>query len=194
VVAGVILTGLEELAVNIRPLGLAMSVAIFGVIAPRASAAQTTASTRGAFGALRDQVPQAEGVSAQEVRIHWFVKDARIAAQSAADDLQVVDLRPVLGTLTKERHPELALDKLVVVLVDGAGREVDWRIIPDPRLIRGEFPDANGNLTGQSFRRLETDFFVAIPDMPSLKHLRLYQPRWTGGEFVLDLIAGVDLP
>lgn len=178
----------------LRLLALAVSVGVVGVIAPRASAAQTTASTGRAFGALRDQVRQAEGVGAQEIRLHWFVQDVRIAAQSAADDLRVVDLRPVLGTISKERNPELAPDKLVVVLVDSAGREVDWRIIPDPRLIRAEFADAYDNLTGQSFRRLETDFFVAIPDMPALKRLRLYQPRWAGDEFVLDLIASVDLP
>lgn len=158
-----------------------------------AAAAQTSGAVPRAFGALRDRVAQVDAGSAQEIRIHWFVKDPRIAAQAAADDLTVVDRRPVLGAIARERRPELAPDKLVVVLIDNDGREVDWRIIPDPRLIRGEFADADGKMNGQQLRRVETDFLVAIPDLPSIARLALYQPRWTGREFMLDLVGTVDL-
>jgi len=158
-----------------------------------AAAAQTSGAAPRTFGALRDRVAQVDSGSAQEVRIHWFVKDPRIAAQAAADDLTVVDRRPVLGAVARERRPELAPDKLVVVLLADDGREVDWRIIPDPRLIRGEFAGADGKMSGQQLRRVETDFLVSIPDLPTIARLALYQPRWTGREFMLDLIGAVDL-
>ena len=158
-----------------------------------AAAAQTSGTAPRSFGALRDRVAQVEGSGAQEIRIHWFVKDPRVAAQAVADSLTVVDRQPVLGAVARERRPELAPDKLVVVLLDAGDREVDWRIIPDPRVIRGEFADADGKMNGQQLRRVETDFLVAIPDLPSITRLALYQPRWTGREFMLDLIGTVDL-
>src|SRR5258706_13531246 len=112
-----------------------------------AAAAQTSSAAPRTFGALRDRVAQVDTGGAQEIRIRWFVKDPRVAEQAAADDLTIVDRRPVLGAVARERHPELAPDKLVVVLLADDGHEVDWRIIPDPRLIRGEFTGADGKIS-----------------------------------------------
>jgi len=42
------------------------------------------------------------------------------------------------GPLPRERDPQLSMNRLVVVSSDAVGREIDWRIVPDPRLIREE--------------------------------------------------------
>jgi hypothetical protein len=146
------------------------------------------------FAAVRDGVAQADGVGAQEIRLHWLARSPRMASQPAIEDLQIVDRRAKVGRVRKERHPELSAEKLVVVATDLSGKELDWRIVADPRLIRGEVADSRGNLTGQPFRRIEADLLVTIPDRPEIRRLRLYEPRWTGGEFVLDLLGTVDLP
>jgi hypothetical protein len=37
--------------------------------------------------------------------------------------------------------------------------------------------------------RARTQFTVVLPDVPQLTQTTLYQPRWTGTSWVLDLIG-----
>jgi len=157
---------------------------------------QQTVPTPGTrtFAAIRDGVAQADATGAQEIRLRWVSRDPRTASQPATEAVQVLERRRLAGRVGRERHPELSLDKLVVVATDLSGKDVDWRIVADPRLLRGETADSRGVLSGQSFRRIEADLLVTIPDRPEIRRLLLYEPRWTGREFVLDLLGAVELP
>ena len=96
--------------------------------------------------------------------------------------------------MPRDRNPELAADRIVVVSVDAVGREVDWRIVADPRIIRAEFPDEQGRLSGRTLRYSEASLLIDIPDDPAIVSLRVYEPRPADGEFLLQLIASVTLP
>jgi hypothetical protein len=146
------------------------------------------------FASVRAAANQADGMGAQEVRLRWRSADPSAARAAAASEVRILRRQVVPGRIRGERNPELADDKLVVVSVGRTGAELDWRIVSDPTLVRSETADATGNLVRQDLRRTEGDLLVAIPDLPELSRLRLYRPRWNGREFVLDLIAALDLP
>ena len=46
---------------------------------------------------------------------------------------------------------------------------------------------------GQTLHRSDPYFLITLPNSATLVELRLFQPRWTGTEFVLDLIGSIDL-
>ncbi|MGE5443534.1 MAG: hypothetical protein ACM3SR_02905 [Ignavibacteriales bacterium] len=65
----------------------------------------------------------------------------------------------------------------------------------DPRILRAETAESSGQLTSSELLyRDDVTFSVTIPDDPSTITLRIYQPRWTGKEFALDLIGEANLP
>jgi hypothetical protein len=129
----------------------------------------------------------------QQIHLQWFSVSGTDRTGVAAEGVRVVKRVRGLGPLPRERDPQLSTDHLVVVSSDGAGRETDWRIVPDPRLIRGEFPDEQGRLTGRLFQRSEANLLVDIPDRSDIVRLRVYACEWTGDAFTLHLIATADL-
>ena len=58
-----------------------------------------------------------------------------------------------------------------------------------PRIVRAEQPGPDGVLTGTVLYRASTQLTLALPDLPQLIQVGLYQPRWTGTTWILDLIA-----
>jgi hypothetical protein len=88
-----------------------------------------------------------------------------------------------------ERDPQLAADRIVVVAVDNAGDAVDWRIVPDPRIVRSEGPDASGQLSGTVLTYPEAELRVALSEAATVRELRIYKPRWVGDTWVLDPVA-----
>jgi hypothetical protein len=106
----------------------------------------------------------------------------------------VLNRRRGIGPLPRERDPQLSEDRLVVISTDATGRELDWRIVMDPRLVRAELPDAQGRLSGRRFQRAEVHLLVDVPDNPEIVRLRIYEPRLTNDGYVLNLLATVDLP
>jgi hypothetical protein len=69
--------------------------------------------------------------------------------------------------------------------LNGRGDEALRIIIPDPRLLRAETSDESGRLSKKILYRPAVDFSIALPDNPSLESIKIFQPQWTGAEFIL---------
>ena len=94
----------------------------------------------------------------------------------------------------RERNPQLAADRLVIVGVDEHGVELARAIVPDPRIIRAEVAGPDETLSPAQVSVPGAEFSVLLPDDPGIVALRIYQPRWTGQEFVLELLGQSPLP
>lgn len=120
----------------------------------------------------------------------------QLVRPSAATALNVFRLdaqRAVSGVLPIERNPELSANSLVVVGVNATSQSLFWLIVPDTRVIRGEFPGPDGVLRGEARHRVETDLHVTVPDAPDLVGIQMYEPRWTGTTWLLDRLGDVDV-
>jgi hypothetical protein len=147
-----------------------------------------------------------QGSRHKQVRIVWEADPAAREKLSAVEtstlearrdsfghSLRVADVRESAGTLPRHRSPELSQDKLMVIAVGAGGNLKWWTLIDDPRLVRAEVPGPDGVLSGQTFYRAEPEFVVNVPEDKAITELRLYHPRWTGREFVLDLINTISI-
>ena len=128
------------------------------------------------------------------------VRRLRIAAAGmaaeGADAPPTFDLlgqRVVPGGLRRERFPELSYDRLVVVVQDVDGRELDWRLVQNPSIVRAEASLLDGRLQGGTIELDSVEMSIAIPDMPGVDRVFLYRPRWTGSEYWLDPIGQVQV-
>jgi hypothetical protein len=140
----------------------------------------------------------------QQLRVHWDVYpgapstevplSAGQAPLPASDVFTLLDATKRTGVMRQQRDPELSADQLVVFTVNAADEEMEWFLIPDPRIIRGEMPDATGQLQGATFHRASADFIVTFPEDPTVRTLRFYQPRWTATGWQLDRIGTLVLP
>jgi hypothetical protein len=173
---------------------LAIAIAL-----PAVLAAQTfPAATQRTFAELTARVPRTEGDGSQTVHLRWFAATGVLSAAAAktgqsSEDARVLSVRRGGGALQPQRDPQLSPDRLVIVSVDALGREVDWRMVADPRLIRGEAADAQGRLSTRLLQRTEANVLVDIPDLPDIVALRVYEPIWDGAAFSLRLVTLAEL-
>jgi hypothetical protein len=129
--------------------------------------------------------------SLQELRIRWDGYDAGPPANA----FTLLQRRVFSGSLPRNRTPELAEGQILIVFVGGEGEELDSQLIPDPRVLRSEAPDSTGIITGEILQHPSpSELLIAFADDPTITELRIYQPRWTGSTFVLDLLGAVSLP
>jgi hypothetical protein len=136
----------------------------------------------------------------QEVRIRW---DAYILGSPppqvspgralASDVLTLLERRSVSGQLPRQRYPQLSSDQIVVLARNEDGKIADLRIIPDPRLLRAEQPGPTGELSGQLLHHAKTELLIVLRDDTEIKEIELYHPRWTGTDYVLEIIGKVPL-
>ena len=146
-------------------------------------------------------VPQLAAVaaapSATEITVRWNLLASPAgdpAAPGAVNTFNISASRIVSELPTPERDPQLSPDRLVVVAIDSAGRDVGWQMVADPSIIRAEGPGPSGVLTGQTLRRSETSFLLTVPETtPPVVELRVFKPRWTGTSFVLDQLGTVGI-
>ena len=142
-----------------------------------------------AFGTLKANVPQvSDGNLTRELRIHWTAPRASTqgAGTSSVNSFKLLGQVRFSGAPRRERQPEPSANDLVVVVQDSSGRDLDWRIIPNPRLIRSETPDRNGLLSGQLIERDEVELLVYVPDVAGAERIQIFSPVWNGQEFTLD--------
>jgi hypothetical protein len=99
-----------------------------------------------------------------------------------------------LGPLPRERRPELSTDQLVIVVLSADGTALDWRLVRNPRIVRAESPGPDGVLSGSTIQLSSAELLVTVADVPGARTLRVYQPRWTGTEFMLDAAGELELP
>ena len=140
------------------------------------------------FEHLVRDVPQAREVeSIWELRVSLTTGDAL-----ARDvDLELLQQRQLQGGLPWERRPRLSHDRLVVVAEDDQGLELDWRLVPNPGIVRAEWPTRDDTLTGSVHVR-DTNLLIAIPVLPNIAEIKLYRPQWTGIEFHLELYGNLE--
>ena len=135
-----------------------------------------------------------------EIRVRWDTylpgppaKDARSIREAASNVFTLLERRTFSGKLPRQRNPQVTSDQIVVIARDVNGQLVDWQLIPDPLVLRSEQPGPKGDLSGQTFYRASGDFLITLPAEPSIKRIDLYHPRWTGTDFVLEIMGTVPL-
>jgi hypothetical protein len=95
------------------------------------------------------------------------------------------------GSLPRERSLDLSTNQLLAIGIDEKQSLRWWKPILDPRLVRAEVPNDKGELGGEELYLANVEFWISIPDDPSIKEVRLYQPRWTGKEFQLEPVTAL---
>ncbi len=108
--------------------------------------------------------------------------------------LEIISQKQILGAPQIQRNPQLSEDTLVVSALDSEGKEITRVYIPDPRLIRSEDVDSSGNFTSKKrLYRRSAKLIIPLPDNPEIESIQIFQPRWTGTEFTLELIGELQL-
>jgi hypothetical protein len=140
------------------------------------------------------------GAAYRMMRIRWdgspkndSSSTLAMEAQSAPMSSTILQEQKRSGGLPRQRSMELSPDHLLVITDDPKAQLRWYSLIPDPRLVRGEAPGPNNELTGQVRYLQKVDFVVNFPDDESATELRFYQPVWNGREFTLTLINTVQL-
>jgi hypothetical protein len=139
-------------------------------------------------------------LSTLEVHIRWDTPNPAKGSRGvyALQDksrgrFAVLESKRVQETYSKPRSDELAPDRIVVAGIDGKNNLLVWAIIPDPRIIRAEYPLPRGELEGTTLHYSVADFLVPLPDDPSIARLSFYLPRWKGETCQLDLLGSTSI-
>ena len=109
--------------------------------------------------------------------------------QASPPSVDVLDNKVIAGRAPRQRNPQLSADHLVLVGVDSLGNEIARVSILDPSLIRAESADQQGRITSTRLYRDSVDFSVVLPDDPRITSIKIYRPRWTGSQFLLDPVG-----
>jgi hypothetical protein len=148
---------------------------------------------------VEDSVLPAEVQPFQEVRIRWDAADASsrdliLTEQETSNRiLTTIERRKRNQALSRQRSLELSTNQLLVAAVNGQRQLRWWSLIPDPRIMRAESPNAGGKLSGRLLYRSKAEFIVAFPADETITELRLYHPHWTGSEFTLEPLGAIPL-
>lgn len=132
-------------------------------------------------------------------RISWPAPENKTGTQTGihkTTELSVLDssIRS-REKLPRQRSSELSKDQLVTIALDQQGIVRFWRIVSDPRLIRGEFPDRDGNLVHRSFYRSDVILDVLVPSTISATQLKILKPHWDStGALQLLPVHTIQLP
>ena len=158
------------------------------------ASAQTMAAR--SFPTLAANVPQASDArETRELRIRWTGgrTDTQGVRAAGAGSFRLVGQARISGAPRRERQPELSANDLVVVVQDSSGRDIDWRIVPNPRLVRAEAPGPDGLLSGRLFERDDVELLVHIPDVLGADRIQLFSPVWTGKDYRLDPLGQIGI-
>ena len=149
--------------------------------------AQTLPAAR-PFSNLKATVAQASnGNETRELRVQWTAARADAArTRATVGTFRLLGQARFAGAPRRERQPEPSANDLVIVVQDSTGRDLDWRIILNPRLIRAETPDQNGVLSGRVIERDEVELLVYIPDVAGADRIQIFSPVWNGKDYTLE--------
>lgn len=146
------------------------------------------------FRGLVSDVPQARDIRRiRRLRIATAGAEPGAASTAQPRMLALLEQRVVPGSLRRERFPQLSYDRLVVVVQDAAGRELDWRLVPNPGIVRADAPGPDGRLQGGTIEVDGVELSIAIPDVAGADRVYIFRPRWTGAEYLLDPFGQVRL-
>ena len=148
-------------------------------------------------GFTLNPAPGASG--SHEVTIRWRSTPSTATAADALPpptiDVQAVTAIHHAQPPPRQRSAEMSNDHLVAVILDAQGAARHWQIVVDPRFVRGEFPDAQGNLSKTMAYRQDVTLTVTVPDNIVAKEVRLLAPNWDRlGIVTLTPVATIALP
>jgi hypothetical protein len=109
----------------------------------------------------------------------------------AAHRLRAERGRIIRGSLPKARSAELTDDHLVVLGLNARGEELDRFALIDPRIIRAEWADEEGRLSGRILFRSSADFTVFFPATLEIVSVRILVPKWTGNGFDFQALGEI---
>jgi hypothetical protein len=109
----------------------------------------------------------------------------------AAHRLRAERGRIIRGPLPKARSAELTEDHLVVLGLDARGEELGRVALIDPRIIRAEWADEEGRLTGLVLTHPSADFTVVFPAALEIAAIRVLVPKWTGNGFAFQTLGEI---
>jgi hypothetical protein len=153
--------------------------------------AQTTSPR--SFDALRSAVPQATAPEALQIRVRWLADRPAPNPAQATNQFQVIAMERVSPGAQRDRRPEVTPQNIVVVTLDKAGVERDWRIVQDPRVVRSE-SEALGALRGETLYYMDSELLLVVPALPDGARLQLYKVFSSNGVAMLDPFGQIDLP
>jgi hypothetical protein len=111
--------------------------------------------------------------------------------RAAGQRLRAERGRIIRGSLPKARSAELTDDHLVVLGLDARGEELGRVALIDPRIIRAEWADEEGRLTGRILFHSSADFTVFFPAALEIASVRILVPRWTGNGFDFQALGEI---
>jgi hypothetical protein len=111
------------------------------------------------------------------------------ASEPQVAELRVIQSEEHVGALPRHRSLEFSSTHILIAAVSRKNQLRWWTIIPDPRVVRAEFPAADGQLKGETLSNFDFTLDVAYPDDPNISGLRFYHPVWNGTDFDLRLLA-----
>lgn len=133
----------------------------------------------------------ASGVIELRIQVSEAATAQRLGDGSSQVSLLSSASRP--GVMRRERRPELGPHQLVLVVVDRDGRQLDWRVVTDPRVVRFESADATGHLSGEVIRDTSAPFTLRIPDIPGATQVRIYQTEPADSGYSLSIVGTLEL-
>ena len=140
-------------------------------------------------------LPTISGPTYRALHVRWDSAAAggpnHLVKQSSPGALTLLsaDRRP--GSLPRERSLDLSPNQLLAIGIDEKQSLRWWKPMLDPRLVRAEVSNDKGELSSEELYLTKVEFWISIPDDPSIKEVRLYQPRWTGKEFQLEPVTAL---
>lgn len=142
------------------------------------AAAQATDDTSVQFK-LRLTSPTPRAVDSSEL----------IPQPPSSPSISVIDKKVAAAPVPKQRDARLSPDQIVVVAIDAHGREIYRASRHDPRIVRAEAGNDNGDLVLKKRYRQDVQFSVALPNDPRIREIRLFKPIWNGKSFQLESIG-----
>jgi hypothetical protein len=146
-----------------------------------------------AFDELVRALPQASAPDAYQIRVRWRVDRPVADPAAAGNQLEVMSVERVSPGPSRDRRPEVGLQHLVVISHDAAGKELDWRAIVDPRLVRSESA-SGGELRGENLYYLDSELVLVVPALRETAAISLYKVVSQNGVAALSPFARVAVP
>lgn len=142
---------------------------------------------------MRVAVAHERARASRELRVRWL-SEKGADGKPTGGRLQFIERIERNDPPPRQRSPEMSSDQLVVTVLDAQDNVRCWQIVTDPRLVRGEFPDASGNLHKTVFYRTDVELNVSVPGGIDAAEVRILGPGWDNqGELKLSTLTALKL-
>ncbi|HKZ01607.1 MAG TPA: hypothetical protein VJ180_05175 [Pyrinomonadaceae bacterium] len=102
------------------------------------------------------------------------------------NELTLINITAVRqGTMQALGSVAMTGEEIFVAGVNAESELVWWTRIRDPRLVRAESADSEGRMQGRTYHRSRVEFYIDLPDNPTIKTLKLFLPQAVGSQLTL---------